>query len=128
MEEINFIKEAAPYLIPFFGVLFLIVFVKRYLFQDMVGVEHVKEQFEREKVILVQYQNVISQLDDMIKQLSEITKALEAVEHKIADLAYAVDTNIVNQILRLTPEERDVIKNIRSREPLTEIKRQILGD
>jgi hypothetical protein len=123
-DELELIRTAAPYLIPFFGVLFLIVFVKRYLFQGMMSAETYKDQMEREKLVLVHYQNVTTQLTDIMNVLREITIAAALTAHKMEDLAKAIDESIVNQILRLTPEERLIIKDMRNRQPVDMLLRQ----
>ena len=44
MEVMKFIGEFAPYLIPFFGAIFLIVFTKKYLFSGMISAEMHRER------------------------------------------------------------------------------------
>jgi hypothetical protein len=121
MDEINFIKEAAPYLIPFFGVLFLVIFVKRYLFTGMMSTETYREQMERERLVLLHYTNITSQLDDIIKLMAEGRLEAKEAAHKLGDLATSIDESIVNQILRLSPEERAIIKDLRNRAPLKQL-------
>jgi len=118
MDELNLIKEAAPYLIPFFGVLFLIIFIKRYLFQGMMSNETYREQMERERLVLLYYTNLTSQLDDVIKQLHRGNVTAETAAERLVSLATAIDESIVNQILRLSEEEREIIRQLRNRDPL----------
>jgi hypothetical protein len=124
MDELKLLKEAAPYLLPFFGVLLLIVFVKNSLFTGMMSTETYKEQMERERLVLLHYTNITSQLDDMIRLAKQGELDTAMITHKLEDLATAIDDNIVNQILRLSPEERNIIKAIRNREPITEMLRK----
>jgi hypothetical protein len=116
--DLNLIKDAAPYLIPFFGVLFLIVFVKRYLFQGMMSNETYREQMERERLVLLHYTNLTSQLDDVIKQLHFGNVTAETAAKRLETLATAIDESVVHQILRLSEEEREIIRQLRNRDPL----------
>jgi hypothetical protein len=119
LEETKLIQLFAPYLAPVLGTVLLIIFVKKYLFSGMVGVDTLKEQFEREKVLLVQYANILSQLDAITKMLAQAAINAAMAAHKMEDLAQSVDENVINQILRLSEEERAVIKDLRNRLPLT---------
>jgi peptide deformylase len=131
MEEIKFIQTYTPYLLGAVGVLILIsitikliLFTKKNLFEGMMSIETYKEQMERERLVLLHYTNITGQLDDVIRQARKGEFDAEMIAHKLEDLATALDENIVNQILRLSTEERAVIKEMRNREPTAAMLRR----
>jgi hypothetical protein len=116
--ELEFIKQLAPYLMPFFGVLALIIFVKRYLFADMMSSGYHKEQMDRERMILTHYQNVTVQLSDIILTLRELSISAKEAKLRMEELATSIDDSVVHQILRLSEEERQAVRLLRNRPPI----------
>jgi hypothetical protein len=74
MEESKFITQYAPYLIPFLGVLILIVFTRKYLFLGMVSTEMHTAQVERERDIIKVQETVSKNLEEIVHQLENLTK------------------------------------------------------
>lgn len=74
-----------------------------------------KEQMEREKLVLLHYENVTGQLTDILLMEKEIIKSSSIMAEKLQDLSRLMDERIMTQILRLTPEERAMIQASRNK-------------
>lgn len=93
----------------------LILFIKNNLFVGMVSHETYKAQMERERQTLQHFQDITTQLDDIMKLQNNIITASTAIAQRMEELARVVDESVVNQILRLSADERAIIRDLRAR-------------
>jgi hypothetical protein len=112
-EEINFIREIAPYLIPIVSTVVLIIFIKKYLFTGMMSSETYREQMEREKLVLLHYHNLTDQMNTMLHVQGDVVKQYAEIVAELRRLSGIIETKLGEHIDRLSEVERNMIRHMR---------------
>lgn len=98
MPDITLFEKYAPYLIPFLGAMFLIVFTKQYLFKDLIPTDQLKFQIDREKELIACFTTTNTQLLEIAHQLETMSKRSSEQIKEMHDRSESIEQAIAKYV------------------------------